>query len=654
VTVERADQLAASSGQSIGQILQNKPGIASTGFAPGSDRPVIRGLTGFRVSTQENGISTGDVGALSDDHAIPIDPNSATQVEVVRGPATLRYGSQAIGGVVNATNSRIPDAMPANGIRVETRGGATSVNNGVDGSFLVEGGAGNVVLHADAFGRRSQDYETPQGRQLNSAVVAYGSSLGGSVVSRDGFVGVAYTTYNSRYDIPGGEQAESRNYLDVEQQKFTSRGEWRVNASGIDAIRTWFGYSDYMHREIDRVAEFSVGSQFKQKQYEGRVEVQHLPFTVGWTEVRGAIGAQYTNRDLVAVTDPNSDAPLPLIPRAKTENTAAYVFEEFKFSRPLTFQAAARVENSNVRGTATAFPADYLPDVTDPGLGLSSSSSNRTFVPLSGSVGVLYAFPNYVVARATAQHVERAPDATELFYRGPHDSTATFEIGDPKLKIESANTFEVGLKKAIGRLRFDASAYHTQFDNYIYKRFTGARCEGGFDTCRAVGDPDFNPGAAQQVIYSQRGARFVGAELQAEYDIAPVWRGMWGVQGQYDFVHATFDDGTFVPKIPPHRLGGGIYYYDRNITARLLWLHAFDQDEFAAFDTRTNGYDLVNAEIAYTTKLEKVGGLTREMTIGLRAENLLDDDIRNAVSYKKDQVLEPGRSIRVFGRFALD
>ncbi len=661
VTVATQDEITRSPAQNIGQALQNKPGITTTGFAAGSDRPVIRGLSGFRVSTQENGIGTGDVAGLSDDHAVTVDPYSARQIEVVRGPATLRYGSQAIGGVVNATNSRIPDAIPVNGVMFETRGGVSSVDRGRNASFVTEAGADNFVVHADAFERRSEDYNTPRGRQLNSDVKSYGSSLGSSFVGRDGFIGVSFTTFNSTYSIPGGEQEASRNFLDVVQQKFQGRAEYRVGEYGVEAIRTWFGYSNYKHREIDRLVDaddgmggtikvpgFSVGSIFKQEQYEGRVEVQHKPFFIAGTEVRGALGAQYTDRKLLGLSDPEGEK-VPLIPENKTRNTAGYIFEEFQLTKPLRFQAAGRVENSDVKGTGTTFPADFLP-TGDPDLGIASIGTSKQFVPKSASAGFLYQFPSNIVARITAQHVERAPDATELFYRGPHDSTATFEIGDPNLKIERANTFEIGLKRAIGQLRFDASAYHTNFQNFIYKRDTGVRCPDTFDTCVAPG----NPNAARQIVYSQRNAEFTGAELQGEYDVAALWRGMWGLSGQFDFVRARFEDGSNVPKIPPYRLGAGIYYYDRSFLARLTYLHAFEQDDFAAFDTRTKGYDLVNAEVSYTTKLDKRDWLTPELTIGLRGENLLNDDIRNAVSFKKDQILEPGRNIRVFGSFKLN
>ena len=113
-------------------------------------------------------------------------------------------------------------------------------------------------------------------------------------------------------------------------------------------------------------------------------------------------------------------------------------------------------------------------------------------------------------------------------------------------------------------------------------------------------------------------------------------------------------DGTYVPKMPPHRLGGGIYYRDINWLARVNLLHAFRQDEFATFDTPTPGYNMLNAELSYTTKLERQAGLVPEVTVGIRGENLLNDDVRNSVSYKKDEVLQPGANVRMFGSIKLN
>jgi len=640
-TVMTGTELAAQPYAQLGDALGEKPGIASTAFAPGASRPIIRGLSGFRVGTTENGISTGDVSALSDDHAVPVDPNSARQVEVVRGPATLRYGSQAIGGVVNSINNRIPEAVPRKGYSAEMQGGLSSVDSGRNGSALVEAGAGNFVIHADTFKRISEDYAIPGGTQANTSLNSEGYALGGSYVFKNGFLGVAFTSFDSTYFIPGIEAAAEKNHIVLNQTKWASKGEWRLNDKGLEAIRVSFGASDYKHNEVDGLGAAAViGSTFLNKLYEARVEAQLQPIQTGLGELRAAIGTQGYDRRLSAAGEDGI-----LLPPSHTQSIAAFIFEELQLAQKLRFQAAARVENDNVDGTASTFPPNFLPPPDTPAL----SPSVRNFLPISGSIGLLYDLPMGVVARLTAQHVERAPDATELFYKGPHDSTQTFEIGTPGLVVEEGNTLELGFKRAKGDFRFDVSAYHTDFKNFIFKRFTGAKCDTDFASC-AVG----GTGPLDQILYSQRDATFIGAEVLAEQDIGHIGHGVWGIDGQYDFVHATFSDGSFVPKMPPHRLGAGVYYRDSNWFARLNLLHAFAQNEFAAFDTPTPGYNLLNAELRYIFKLDQQGSVVPEMTIGLRGENLLNDDIRLSTSFKKDEVLQPGTNLRLFGIIKLN
>lgn len=455
---------------------------------------------------------------------------------------------------------------------------------------------------------------------------------------KDGFVGVAYSSFDSTYFIPGIAAAERKNHIVLNQSKWSSKGEWRVNGMGLEAIRFWFGYTDYKHDEADLLPVPVVGSTFLQTQYEVRMEVQHLPVTTSFGVLRGAVGMQWSDRDLGA-----QGADGILLAPTNTKSVAGFVFEELQLIKKLRFQAAGRIEGDSVKGTASSFPAEVLPPPDEP----DEAAARRKFVPKSASAGFLYDLSHGVVARVTGQHVERAPDATELFYKGPHDSTATFEIGAPGLTIEQANTFEVGLKRAKGDFRFDVSAYRTDFKNFIYKRFTGAKCDDDFASCGTGTELD-------QIVYSQQDATFYGAELLSELDIARIGRGVWGIDGQYDFVHAIFKDGTFVPKMPPHRLGGGIYYRDTNWLARVNLLHAFRQDEFASFDTPTPGYNLLNAELSYTTKLDRQTGLVPEITVGIKGENLLDDDVRNSVSYKKDEVLQPGANVRLFGSIKLN
>lgn len=230
VTVATEREILANPGATITDSLQNKPGISGTTFAPGANRPIIRGLDSYRVRIQENGIGSHDVSAISEDHAIPIDPADADKIEVVRGPSTLRYGSQAIGGVVSVENQRIPTYLPEHGFSGMIKGGGNTVDEGGDGAFSVTGGSNGIVLHADGFIRDYEDYETPLGEELNSFVDSKGGSAGISHVWDTGFIGVSYARFESLYGIPGEEAEEGfLPRIDLVQDKVLVKGEWRPN-----------------------------------------------------------------------------------------------------------------------------------------------------------------------------------------------------------------------------------------------------------------------------------------------------------------------------------------------------------------------------------------------------------------------------------------
>jgi iron complex outermembrane receptor protein len=640
ITVMSGEEVEARAVSNIGDATALKPGMTASTFAPGASRPIIRGMDNYRVRVQENGIGSHDVSALSEDHAVPIDPFAAERIEIIRGPATLRYGSQAIGGVVDVSNDRIPQSMPKDGFSAVLKGGIGSVDESHDGGFKVTAGAGNIVLYADAFRRQADDYDTPRGRQANSFVDSSGYSLGASIVGESGFIGVSYTRFSSLYGIPGEEADDHRPRIDLEQEKIQSRGEWRVNDYGIEAIRYWFGTTRYGHNEVvfeEDEGHDIIGTRFTNRENEARLEVQHQSVHTRAGELRGAVGVQWGDKRVHGF---GVDEPVDglLDPPARSESIAAFLFEELQLSQALRLQAAARIESTRSRGTGV--------DLSDPVDPLVPFESRRSFAPKSASLGVLYELPLGVVARLTGQYSERAPDVAELFSKGVHEATGTFEIGNPDLKIEQAETVEFGLKRSRGTLRFDATAFATRFQNFIFKRFTGVGCGDTIDTCGFEDELD-------QVEFAQRDATFSGFELSAQWDALNFGRGVIGFEGQYDFVHAKFDGGGYVPRIPPHRLGAGIYYRDANWLARILALHAFDQDEVAsddAKDTPTDGYTMLNADLSYTFALEPaIGRISPQMTIGLRGENLLDEEIRNHVSFKKDEVLQPGRTIRLYG-----
>lgn len=647
VTVVPGREILQQQGASLTDVLQNRPGISASTFAPGSSRPVIRGFDNNRVRVQENGIGSHDVSALSEDHAVPIDPMAADRIEVVRGPATLRFGGQAIGGVVSATNSRIPEAIPRGGVSAEVRGGVSSVDGGRDGGFAATAGAGNFVAHADHFTRHAGDYRTPRGLQRNSFVDAESYAAGGSFVGRDGFIGVSLQRYASLYGIPGGEAETNRTRIDLEQTKLMSRGEWRPRSAGIEAVRYWFGQSNYAHSELSFNADeerFETGSRFTNRETEGRVEVQHTPVMTALGRLTGAVGVQLGRRSQQG-TSFEGDSILEL---ARTRSAAAFLFEELQISKGVRLQGAVRYEHNNATGTGL--------DLADPTAPVTVNG-DRTFKPVSASGGVLVDVPMGIVMRLTAQHTERAPDSAELYSKGLHEATGTFEIGNPFLTVEKARTFELGFRRAQGSFRFDASLYHTTFDGFIFKRLTGLNCGDELATCQSV-DAASEEDELRELRFSQRNATFYGAEVIGQLDVAPLWRGVWGIEGQYDFVQAEFGHsqsgkGEYVPRIPPHRAGAGIYYRDVNWLAKVSMLHAFRQEHVALAETPTSGYTLLNAELSYTQRLAG-NTYVPQFTVGIKGDNLLNEDMRNHVSFKKDEVLLPGANVRLFGSIKLN
>jgi iron complex outermembrane recepter protein len=665
----------------LGDLLFSKPGITGSSFAPGaSSRPIIRGLDVNRVGIYENGMGGGGASDLGEDHFVPIDPLVSNQIEVIRGPASLRYGSQSIGGIVSATNNRIPDALPLcpaapfqtyglpakaplasvqspSCVTVETRSAVTSVDRGVEGAVLLDAGGGNFALHADGYGRTGGDYNIPSypylfdptkpfnGRQPNSAAQMDGGSIGGSYIFYGGFIGAAITQNDALYHIPGIDGADHQTRIDAHQTKITAKGEYRPDAAAIDAIRFWAGATDYRHNEIGLAdpadpTTLGVRQTFTNKEQEVRLEVQLMPFDARFATVTTAFGLQAGHQELTA---PSPDDPGTLFNGLWNPNNnnrvAGYVFNEFKFTDSTKAQIAGRVEHVDLHGSMPNFPPDFLPD----GNPQVSIARNPSYTPASGSVGLIQNLPYDLVGSITAQYVQRAPKPAELFSRGAHDATATFDIGDPNLTIETAKSVEIGLRRATGPLRFEATAYYTRFDNFIFRRLTGVLCGSDFDSC---GTPDAD---LKQAVYSQRNAIFRGGEFQSQLDIGPLYGGIWGIEDQFDIVRATFTDGTNVPRIPPVRVGGGVFWRDANWLVRVNLLHAFAQNDIAVIgETPTAGYNLLKAEISYKTKLDPSYFGAREMLVGLVGNNLLNENIRNSVSYTKDEVLLPGIGIRAF------
>ncbi len=605
-----SEDILKSGGANIGDALAKVPGVSSTGFASGASRPIIRGMDSNRVRILENGTSVSDVSDVGPDHGVPIDPLAARSIEVVRGAGTLRYGSQAMGGVVNALNDRVPMTLFNQPISGELTGSYGTVDDAWQGSALVDAALGNLALHADGFYRDTGDYHTPLGVQTNSFFRGHGESFGGSYFFGGGsHVGAAIEQYDAKYGIPA-----DTNYIDMTQTKLLTRSSFALGSGLLKTLNLDGSYANYEHSEV--TTDGVAASTFKNKEYDGRAEL--LLNQLGPVK-NSALGFEYTHRDFSALGE-GSDYLFP----TTTESEAGYLFLETQPTDRLHLELSGRVEHVGETGT----PA-------------SNIFTQRSYTPVSGAAGLLYELGEAIKLGMTFSSTGRAPAITELFARGAHDGPGTFETGNPDLTVERAKSLEATLRVHSGGFKFTGSIYSSWFDNYIYGDLTGRTCdEAGL--CTSATDGDF-----RELFYQQQGAHFRGLEGQASYDVIDSGAGLLEVSLLGDYTRATLSDGSNVPRIPPYRIGGGLDWSSDSFDASVSLIHSGRQDKAGAYDTPTDGYNSLSAQIGWRP-FEAHKGI-EFMIVG---QNLTNDIQRNAAALNKDDVAMPGRNVRFIVKIA--
>ncbi len=566
---------------------------------------ILRSGGATRVRILEDGTSSSDVSDIGPDHGIPIDPLAARSIEVVRGAGTLRYGSQAIGGVVNILNNRVPTTLSDKPLSAEFDGTYGTVSDLYQGAALVDANVGNVALHADGFGRHAGDYDTPLGVQQNSFFRGYGGALGGSYFfgnDNDSHVGAAITQYNTKYGIPS-----DTTFIDMRQTKVMTRSSFALGTGLLQRLNLDGSYADYTHDEKE--PDGTIDTTFRNKEYNARAEL--LFNRIGFVD-NSALGFEYQHRDFSAIGEDSSY----LFP-ATQESFAGYLFTDTQLADRLHLEASGRVEHVRLTGTPRA-----------------GTFVTPEYTPLSGAIGALYEVSPAIKIGATFSSTGRAPALTELFARGGHDGPNTFETGDPNLKIERANSLEGTLRVRSGGFRFDGSVYSSWFRNYIYGDLTGRVCDDD-GTCAIGGDGDL-----RELNYRQQGAHFRGFEAEASYDLVRTEHGVYRFNLLGDYTRATLDDGSNVPRIPPYRVGGGLNWQGDRLDAGFNLIYAGRQDKYGAFDTPTPSYVALDGQLAL-----RPFAAHPNVELALVGQNLTNDVQRLATALNKDEVVMPGRRL---------
>lgn len=611
------DEVIRRAGSTLGETLSQVPGVSTTGFTSGASRPVIRGQDAFRTEVLEDSLTTQDVSRLSPDHAVPTNPLTAQSVEIVRGPATLRYGGGASAGVVNTITARIPQRRsdaPASADVIGSYG--TNEDEGV-AAVVLKGQAGDFGWHADGLFQRADDYETGEGnRQRGTHREGGSAAIGGAWFGDDARIGASYSYFTNDYGIP---EEDEDVVVEMDTHRYRFEGDVGLGDGLLRELRVLGVYSDYEHQEI---AGGEVGQTFDNDEFEGRAELLHRPLA----GFEGALGFTARYRDFEA----GGEAAEFLAP-TETQQYAVYFYEERPVLDAFEAQLGLRIEYSEVEGTP-----------------LGGTRQTVDFVPVSGSIGVVWHldalgdfFSGWTVG-LTGSASQRAPSDVELFARGPHEATGTYERGNVSLDEETSFSGDLRIGGMIGPVSIELANFITRYDDYVFGRLTGA-------TLDEDGNPAVGPDVLDELIYTARDAQFYGGEIALESDLFELGDGAVVLDAQFDWVRARFVDSVAgasqnVPRIPPIRWGAGIGYRGERFDGRVGFFRSENQTYTGDFENGVDDYTMVDLRLAYRLAVPRDAG---ELELFLDGRNLADEAARNPVAINKDDVLLRGRTFRI-------
>ena len=683
VSVLAGQTLDAAKGATLGRTIGRLPGVQSASFGAGVGRPIIRGQDGPRVQVLSNGLATLDAASLSADHATGVEPFLADQIEVFKGPATLLFGSGAMGGAVNLADGRIARELPQRPLsgRAELRG--DTVNGERSGMFRLDGVANdNWVLHVDGLVRNTDDVRIPGPARLadqdhghddhddhghddhgdhaagntrlgNSALSTRAGGMGVTWLGDSAYAGVSLSTYRSRYGIPPGAHVHAA-HGDDDHGHDNHGHSGHVHDDHDDHHGHGHDHDDG-HDPVVRVDMTSHRGEFRAGLYDPTAWLKGLHLRSAWTDYEhaeledGRAVTRFANQGVearleavqqtvagwdgafglqVGNTRFRADGSEAFVPGTDTRTAGLFVLQEKRFG-PVKLELGGRHDRVRLR-----------PDDGQPA---------RSFDASSGSLAGIWTVSPTLDLRFGADHTERAPAHEELYAAGPHIATGAIEIGDTHLRRERGQRVELGLHAHTDRVELSAALYHTRFANFIYLAETGV-VEDGMPVR----------------LWTQHDARFTGAEAEATFHLGHGNSGDWDLRLFGDIVQAKLDgsgqrevhfdvphghhahhhhadlanDG-YLPRIAPARVGADLRWNLGNWRASLGALHHARQDKVAANESITAGYTLVNANLAW--RQERGDG--RAWEVFLDGRNLTNRLAREHTSQLKDYTVLPGRGV---------
>lgn len=704
VSVLAGDELKMRVQPTLGETIKAEPGVHSTYYSPVASSPVIRGMSGPRVKVLQNGLDASDVSNTGPDHANAVEGITTKQIEILRGPATLLYGSGAIGGVVNVIDNRIPTEI-IDGNEVVTDARYSSVSN--EKLFAVAGdfAFGDIQIHADAFSRKSDEIEIPKndnphheeedhdeheghddhdeheeneytGKLANSDIDAKGFNLGASYITNDYFFGLSFGQLENDYGIPGHHhhheeeedhdhededhdddhdehdhaEENERVYAALRQDRVQFAGAIYSPFKGIETLSFRGGYTDYEHTEFEAGV---AGTSFTNKTTEARITAEHEEVS----NAHGIFGYHYTRSKYSATGEE------AFTPASTTTSQALFLLEEMNIDN-LNLQFGTRIEqveidanqltNEHVEGPAPAF-------------------LNFDELNFSASLGFVWTYTDGYSIAASFAHAERSPSAAELLSNGLHIATNSYDLGamyqmdehgdieynESFAKQETASNIDVSWRKYSGDFRFTVSGFYNRVDNYFFQRDTGFYFEhldhdhdehddhGVHNVALDDDDHDHDHEAEGETpirAFTASDVQISGIEAEMLYTLSD----SWSTRVVADYTRVKLVDGGYLPRIPPMKFINEWTYAvnDWQVTGSVH--HYAKQDNVTANEEPTDSYTLLNFEAQYFLTVSE-----NDLVIYLQGQNLTDEYAQVHSSFLKEQAPLPGRnfSLGVRGYF---
>lgn len=668
----------------LGETLAGLPGVHLDNFGGGASRPVVRGQTLPRIEVLSDGAALFDVSSVSPDHAIATDPLLLDAIEIIRGPAAIRYGGNAVNGAINLIDSKIPTRLPDGGVS-----GATEVRYGSGDDEKtavgrVTAGVGRFAIHAEGVRRHAGNYKVPRAYGANELADSFAEntsySAGASWITPKGHIGAAFTRMKSDYGLPGhshlngvchthgldlhcaahggfddpfGSPDSHTAYIELRSDRVDVRADYRDPVPGFSHVRLRLSHTDYAHDEVDGAMLFT---RYTNKVSDGRIELTHRPI-LGFA---GTLGVQYTDGTFSGINVEDLHVPFPdnaygLVPpyHHLTRNVGVFLSERRSFGA-LDLEFALRKDWRDIRVPAPAFlatmTAEYEALFTEwygPGWRqvLESEEVERFLSrnpttkhnPVSASVGGTWSLGQGYSAGLSLSRTERAPNVRELYARGNNLATNSYELGiavdNPVFKegkraasdvLESTNAIDLTLRKTGGPLEFEVGVFYQDVGDYVFAQLLETERETGV--------------AHNFLAYTAADVRFTGIDGQASYRFAPASR----VTVFGDHVSARMKDGgDHLPRVPRGRLGARYQQNWGALSADLEMSRTFGQTRIASYETKTGGYNMVNATVAYQFAM----GGRKSLEFYARGTNLTNELAFSHTAFVKSQSPLRGRSI---------